>query len=159
MIPVISVVGFSNSGKTTVMEGLIRIFKSKNYKVGAVKHASHGYAMDVAGTDSWHFANAGADQIAIVGPTSFTIHEYNQNQKSLQDILARIKDVDIILVEGFKSEPGPKIEVYRQDYSSRRIDSGGNLIAVVSDIALTGDLPHFFFEQLEELADYIIASI
>lgn len=158
MIPVISVVGYSNSGKTKVMENLIRIFKSKKYKVAAVKHASHGYTMDLPGTDSWHYSEAGADKVVVVGPASLTIHQFYQGKKSLQDILDRIEDVDIVLVEGFKSEPGPKIEIYRQGFSSQRIDPNSNLVALVSDIALTGDLPLFSFEQIDELADYIIAT-
>ncbi len=159
MIPFISLAGYSNSGKTTVMESLIRILKRKGYKVAAVKHAAHGYTMDPPGTDSWHYAEAGADKVVIVGPGSFTMHEYHQDKKSLQDILERIKEVDIVIVEGFKGEPGPKIEIYRQDYSSNRIDLGGNLVAVVSDIELFGDIPCFSFHQLEDLADFIITSL
>ncbi|MDD3365375.1 MAG: molybdopterin-guanine dinucleotide biosynthesis protein B [Syntrophomonas sp.] len=159
MIPVISLVGYSNSGKTTVMESLIRILKRKEYKVAAVKHAAHGYTMDPPGTDSWHYAEAGADKVVIVGPGSYTMHEFHQDKKSLQDILERIKDVDIVLVEGFKGEPGPKIEIYRQNYSSNRIELGGNLVAVVSDIALLGDIPLFSFDQVEDLADFITAML
>lgn len=158
-MPVISLVGYSNSGKTTVMESLIRILKRKGYKVAAVKHAAHGYTMDPPGTDSWHYAEAGADKVVIVGPGSYTMHEFHQEKKLLQDILDRIKDVDIVLIEGFKGEPGPKIEIYRQDYSSNRIDLGGDLAAVVSDVALPGDIPRFSFEQLEDLADFIIARL
>jgi molybdopterin-guanine dinucleotide biosynthesis protein MobB len=138
------------------MEKLIRNFKTKGYKVAAIKHASHGYTMDVPGTDSWHYADAGADKVVIVGPTSFTMHEFSQNGKSLQDILNKIDDVDIVLVEGFKSEPGPKIEIYRENYSPERINPANNLVAVVSDITLTGDLPCFSFEQIDELSDFMI---
>jgi molybdopterin-guanine dinucleotide biosynthesis protein MobB len=159
VIPVISLVGYSNSGKTTVMESLIRILKRRGYKVAAVKHAAHGYTMDPPGTDSWHYAEAGADKVIVVGPASFTMHEFHQDKKSLQDILERIKDVDIVLVEGFKGEPGPKIEIYRQNYSANRIDLGRNLVAVVSDIDLLGEIPCFSFDHLEELADFIIASL
>lgn len=159
MIPVVSLVGYSNSGKTTVMESLIRILKRRGYKVAAVKHAAHGYTMDPPGTDSWHYVEAGADKVVVVGPESFTMHEFYQDKKSLQYILERIKDVDIVLVEGFKGEPGPKIEIYRQDYSSNRINQGGNLVAIVSDILMPGDLPCFYFNQLESLADLIIESL
>jgi molybdopterin-guanine dinucleotide biosynthesis protein MobB len=159
VIPVISLVGYSNSGKTKVMESLIRIIKRKGYKVAAIKHAAHGYTMDPPGTDSWYYAEAGADKVVIVGPGSYTIHEFHEDQKSLQEVLGKIKEVDIVLVEGFKGESGPKIEIYRQGYSSGRIDLGGNLVAVVSDISLSGEIPCFSFDQLEGLADFILTML
>jgi molybdopterin-guanine dinucleotide biosynthesis protein MobB len=159
VIPVISLVGYSNSGKTKVMENLIRILKRKGYKVAAIKHAAHGYTMDSPGTDSWHYAEAGADKVVIVGPGSYTIHEFYEDNKSLQEVLGKIKEVDIVLVEGFKGESGLKIEIYRQGYSSGRIDLGGNLVAVVSDISLSGDIPCFSFDQLEGLADFILTML
>ena len=159
MIPFVSLAGYSNSGKTTVMANLIRIIKHRGYRVAAVKHAAHGYTMDPPGTDSWYYAQAGADQVAIAGPESLTLHEFYQNEKPLQEIIDEIKNVDIILVEGFKKEPGLKIEIYRQDYSLSRINLDENLIAVVSDIPLPDAKPVFSFEQLEGLADLIIEYI
>jgi molybdopterin-guanine dinucleotide biosynthesis protein MobB len=141
------------------MENLIRILKRKGYKVAAIKHAAHGYTMDSPGTDSWHYAEAGADKVVIVGPGSYTIHEFYEDNKSLQEVLGKIKEVDIVLVEGFKGESGLKIEIYRQGYSSGRIDLGGNLVAVVSDISLSGDIPCFSFDQLEGLADFILTML
>lgn len=159
MIPFVSLAGYSNSGKTMVMAGLIRIIKLRGYRVAAVKHAAHGYTMDPAGTDSWHYAEAGADQVVVAGPQSLTIHEFYQKEKSLQEILDIIANVDIILVEGFKKEPGPKIEIYRQDFSLSRINLDENLIAVVSDVPLPDNKPIFSFEELEGLADFIIEYI
>ncbi|MDD4802055.1 MAG: molybdopterin-guanine dinucleotide biosynthesis protein B [Syntrophomonas sp.] len=159
MIPVISLVGYADSGKTTLMAGLIGILKSKGYKVAAVKHASHGYTMDTAGTDSWHYVEAGADKVMVAGPSSLTMHELYQDIMPLKDMLKRIKDVDIILVEGFKNEPGPKIEIYRHDQSLGRLSLGEDLVAVVSDIELSGDIPCFSMERLGEMADFIITRL
>ena len=159
MIPVISLGGYSNSGKTTVMASLIRILKERGYKIAALKHAAHGYTMDPSGTDSWHFAEAGADKVVVVGPSSFTVHEFCQEEKSLQEIVDRIKDVDIIMVEGFKSEPVPKIEIYRQEYSTNRISDSENILAIVSDTPMPENLPRFSFEQLEDLADFIVKRL
>ncbi|MEA4926768.1 MAG: molybdopterin-guanine dinucleotide biosynthesis protein B [Syntrophomonadaceae bacterium] len=158
MIPFVSLVGYSNSGKTTVMASLIRIIKQRGYRVAAVKHASHGYTMDPPGLDSWHYTQAGADQVVVAGPESVTMHEFVQNI-SLKDILDRIKNVDVILVEGFKNQPGPKIEIFRSGISADRVPENDNLLAVVSDIPVAGDTPVFLFEQLEELADFIIHNI
>lgn len=158
MIPYVSLVGYSNSGKTTVMASLIRILKQRGYRVAAVKHASHGYTMDSHGTDSWHYAESGADQIVVAGPESVTFHEMVQ-MIALQDILARIKSVDIILVEGFKNQPGPKIEIYRSAVSTDRIPASGDLLAVVSDIPIDGNNPVFSFDQLSEVAELITNSV
>lgn len=159
MIPFVSLVGYSNSGKTTVMAELIRIFKSRGCKVAALKHAAHGYTMDPPGSDSGHYAQAGADQVIVVGPKSFTIHEFYKADIPLQEILDRIDNVDIILIEGFKTQPGPKIEIYRQDYSPDRIPTGGQLLAIVSDVPLADEAPRFSFRELEGLADLIIETL
>ena len=159
MIPFVSLAGYSNSGKTTVMASLIRIIKRRGYRVAAVKHAHHGYTMDPPGTDSWHYAQSGADQVVVVGPESLTVHEFYQGEKSLLEILERIQNVDIILVEGFKNQPGPKIEIYRQDHSAGRIPLSGSVLAVVSDVPIADDLPQFSFDELEELADFIIQNM
>lgn len=159
MIPFVSLAGYSNSGKTTVMANLIRIIKQRGYRVAALKHAAHGYTMDPPGTDSWQYAEAGADQVVVVGPEALTVHEFYQSEKSLGEIMDRIENVDIILVEGYKNQPGPKIEIYRHENSTDRIPMSGNVLAIVSDIPLSGDLPRFSFDELEELADLIIKNI
>lgn len=158
MIPFVSLVGYSNSGKTTVMASLIRIIKQRGYRVAAVKHASHGYTMDPSGSDSWHYAQAGADQVVVAGPESITTHEFVPNL-NLKDILDRIKNVDVILVEGFKNQPGPKIEIFRSGISADRVPGDDKLLAVVSDTPIAGDSPVFSFGQLEELADFIIYTV
>jgi len=155
MTAVLSLVGYANSGKTTVMEGLIRILKRRGYTVAAIKHAAHGYTVDAPGTDSWHYAQAGADKVIIAGPESLTIHEFYQNEKGLVEILDRVKDVDIILIEGFKNEPGPKIEIYRKGFSTSRIAGVESIIAVVSDEPVPEATHQFSFTELEELADFI----
>lgn len=159
MIPFVSLAGYSNSGKTTVMASLIQIIKQRGYRVAAVKHAHHGYAMDPPGTDSWQYAQAGAEQVIIAGPESITRHEFVQHEKTLPEILDKIENVDIILVEGFKNQPGPKIEIYRKGVSEQRIPVSGQLLAMVSDTTITGDIPVYSFDQLEELADLIIENI
>jgi molybdopterin-guanine dinucleotide biosynthesis protein MobB len=159
VIPFVSLVGYSNSGKTTVMVSLIKILENRGYKVAAVKHAAHGYILDHPGTDSWQYAEAGADQVVVVGPKSSTSHEFFPQEKSLEQILDRIKDVDIILVEGFKREPGPKIEVFRREIFPDRITMAGRLLAIVSDTEITGETPQFSFAQCEDLADLIVRQV
>ena len=156
MVPVVSLVGYSDSGKTTVMQNLIRILKQRGYRIAAVKHASHGYTMDSDGTDSWNYAQAGADKVIIAGPQSLTIHELLQQEMPLAEIVNRIGNIDMILAEGFKKEPGPKIEIFRQGISENRITGIDNLVATISDIELPEELPHFSFEELDKVADFIV---
>ncbi|HAA90338.1 MAG: Molybdopterin-guanine dinucleotide biosynthesis protein B [Thermoanaerobacterales bacterium 50_218] len=157
MVPVISFAGYSNSGKTTVIEQLIRVLKERGYRVAAVKHAGHGYEIDLPGKDSYRYFQAGADQVIVVGPSSLTIHERLTEGLGIKDICERIKgEVDLILVEGFKKEPIPKVEVFREDHSPRRLSSE-QVIAVVSDTPLEDCLPCFTFGEIEKLADFVIS--
>lgn len=156
MVPIISIVGYSNTGKTAILEGLIRILKERGHRVAAVKHAAHGYNIDLPGKDSWRYYEAGADKVVVVGPTSFTIHERCLDQPRLKEIYKEIEGVDFIIVEGFKGEPGPKIEVFQKDCSPARLSLGEDLVAVVSDIPLADNVPCFSFDEVEALADFLV---
>jgi molybdopterin-guanine dinucleotide biosynthesis protein B len=158
MIPFVFIAGYSNSGKTTVVERLVRTLTKRGHRVAAIKHAAHGYSADPPGKDSWRVLQAGADQMVLVGPDTYTIRRRCQRPPALQELIREIQNVDLILVEGFKSEPGPKIEVYRKDYSSGRLPPGSQIIAVVSDAFMDERVPCFSFEQMEELADFIVTG-
>lgn len=158
MIPFVFIAGYSNSGKTTVVERLVRVLKSRGYTIAAIKHAAHGYSVDPPGKDSWRVLQAGADRMVLVGPDSYTVHHRCSKPPALQELILEIRDVDLILVEGFKSEPGPKIEIYRKGHSPGRLPPGSQIIAVVSDAPLAEQAPCFSFEQTEELADFIVAG-
>jgi len=154
MIPVVGFVGYSNSGKTTIVSGLVSILKNRGYRVAAIKHASHGYDMDMPGKDSWQHFDSGADQVVVVGPDSFSHH--HRGHASLMDIIKRISDVDIILVEGFKGEPVPKIEIIGQDEPGQRIPLGEYLQAVISSQVPDGSVPCFDPNNLDSLADFLV---
>lgn len=157
MVQIIGFVGYSDSGKTTVVSTLIEILKRRNYKVAAIKHAAHGYDLDVPGKDSWRHCQAGADTVITVGSDSYTIHERVDSPPSLESVLKKIVGVDFILIEGFKNEPGSKVEIIRRESFEKRIPGNHGLVAVVSDIELEGEIPCFGFAQLEDLADFLIA--
>lgn len=154
MTPVIFIAGYSNTGKTTLMKKLIQAFKEKGYRVAAVKHAAHGYDVDVPGRDTWHYCQAGADQVVVVGPRSLTMHHLYKEEPPLRDIYKMIEGVDLILIEGFKSEHGPKIEVVRE--GKARLSLGNELIAVVSDDPLSESVPCFATTAVPQLADFLI---
>lgn len=140
--PIISIVGLSGSGKTTLLERLIRELKWRGLRVGTIKHSSHPHPMDMPGKDSWRHKEAGAERTLFVGPTTLQYVadlEEEPTPKSLAGLY--MSGLDIVLVEGFLTEEGEKIEVVRSERSERPIckpgDSEGTvggLIAVMSDL-------------------------
>ncbi len=156
MTRVIGFTGYSNSGKTTVISNLIRIFKNRGLKVAAVKHASHGYEIDQPGKDSWQHYNAGADQVVVMGPDSITTHRRLTARPALPEILESINDIDLVLVEGFKQEVNPRILVYRPGDQDDSDYPPGEYEAVVSDHEIPLDIPRFNFDELEQVADFIL---
>ena len=155
-IPVVSIVGHSGSGKTTLLEKLIRELKQRGYRLAVIKHHHHpDLQLDEPGKDSWRFAEAGADHVALAGPHHVAhIRRFDQ-EATLEDVLVAIHDVDLILTEGYKSADAPKIEVSRG--KSRLIFPPSSLIAVVSDRRLRVEAPRFDLEDVSGLATLIEA--
>lgn len=157
MIPYIMITGYSNSGKTFVTSKLIELLTGKGCRVATIKHAHHGYEVDTPGKDSWNFFNNGAQEVVVSGPQSYSVHRRVEEELGLEELLLAITDADIILVEGFKSHPGPKIQVYREGHSSGQLPLTPETLAIVSDLETEGRVPNFGFEELEELAKLIKA--
>ena len=102
--------GYSNSGKTTLMERLIPRLRARGLRVGTIKHAHDGFAMDHPGTDSWRHARAGAAAVAVIAPTRAAWLVKTPEELSCTQAIKRMTDdVDVVLVEGFKRAAGPKI--------------------------------------------------
>lgn len=114
MIPVVSFIGRSNSGKTTYLEKLIPEMKRRGFKVAVIKHDAHGFEMDRPGKDTWRHARAGADVVCIAAPGKMAMISRLEEQLPLRELARRIEGVDIILTEGFKAEALIKIEVLRR---------------------------------------------
>jgi len=155
MAHIIGFTGYSDSGKTTVVSRLISILKRRGYRVASIKHAAHGYDMDIPGKDSWHHFTAGADQVMVAGPDSFTIHERLPQPPRLSELIERMAGVDYILVEGFKEEAVHKVEVIREDKDPNPFTRPDELLAVISDTPIDKGVPCFQLNRLEELADYV----
>ncbi len=156
MIPMVFVAGYSNSGKTTVLVEMVKILKSRGYRVAVIKHAAHGYDFDVPGKDSHRCFEAGADSVVVVGPDSLLVHERCEVNLTLKDVCSKITGVDLIIVEGFKRSPGPKIEVLRKGFPGERLSGVDGIIAMVSDKPSKEKLPSFSTDKLEELTDYVL---
>lgn len=162
MIPVISVVGKSDSGKTTLLEKLIVELKQRGYRVATVKHDIHSFEIDVPGKDSWRHAQAGSDIVVISSPRKLALIKRVVQEMTLEEIARLIPEVDtevdIILTEGFKRAKAPKVEVSRRDRSTELICEPDELIAVATDYPLSIDVPTFDLEDISGLADLLEAA-
>ena len=154
-IPIVSVVGKSNVGKTTLLEKLIAELKQRGYRVGTIKHDVHGFDIDHPGKDSWRLAQAGSDAVVIASPQKLALIKRLEGELSLDEVASYIPDVDIILTEGYKRADKPKIEVYRQGVGDELLCSPDELIAVVTDVALDIPVPQFDLNDVSGLADFI----
>jgi molybdopterin-guanine dinucleotide biosynthesis protein B len=155
--PIVSIVGKSNSGKTTLLEKLISELLKRGYRVATIKHNVHGFDIDHEGKDSWRHKKAGAHTTVIASPGRIALIEDLDHDYSLDEIRDKyIKGVDIILSEGYKGNPFPKIEVSRaelkRDLLCKKED---NLLAVASDIKLDIDVPCFDINDTQSLVDLI----
>ena len=142
MVPVISVVGRSNSGKTTLVEKLIKELNERGYKVGTIKHDAHSFDIDVPGKDSWRHTQAGANPAVISSPEKLAMVKKVKQEMSLDEIVKKyVDDVDIVITEGFKSQDKPKIEVLTP--GKKPISSPSELLAVAGEGAVDVDVPFF----------------
>ncbi len=155
MPPLIAFVGKSKSGKTTLVEKLIPELKRRGYRIGTIKHAHHGFSLDQQGKDSSRHRQAGADGVIVAGPQTMAMVR-DQVDESLQALATFFKDMDLVVVEGFKREDQPKIEVCRKANGKAPIDPPpSNLIARVTDMDIFQDVPTFGLEAIEAIVDLI----
>ena len=155
-LPIISIIGRSNSGKTTLIEGLIPEFKRRKYSIGIIKHHAHdNFDIDIHGKDTWRHAQAGADAVVLSSPGKMFMVRKTVEDLELEYIKTMMGHVDIILTEGFKWEKYPKIEVIRSENSKNPICNGAGLIAVASDLSLEMNIPLFSLMDYKGIVDFI----
>ncbi|WP_425057766.1 Molybdopterin-guanine dinucleotide biosynthesis adapter protein [Sporomusa carbonis] len=155
MIPVISVVGRSNAGKTTYLEKLIAEIKRRDYKVAVIKHHHCDFDIDKPGKDTWRHARAGADVVCLASPNKVAMIKKTSQELSLDQVIGYIDNVDIIFTEGYKQENKPKIEIYRQAAGNSPLGMKPELIAVVTDVVLYEEVPHFALDDAAAMADFL----
>ena len=155
--PIISIVGKSNSGKTTLIEKLIPELTKRGYRVATIKHNVHGFNIDHEGKDSWRHKKAGAYTTVLACPTRVALIEDIESDYSLDEIRDKyIKRADIILAEGYKGNPFPKIEVFRSELKRELLcGKEDNLLAVAADVKLDVGVPCFDINDVKGIADLI----
>ncbi len=158
-VPVVSVVSKKSGGKTTLLEKLISELKARGYRVGTVKHDTHGFDIDHKGKDTWRHKQAGADSVAISSPWKVSLIKDVSEEASLDQIVEKyFTDMDIVLTEGYQRAGKPQIEVYRSSAHRSPLhvkDTPNSLIAVMSDVAVDLGVPRFDLNDVGALTDLI----
>ncbi|MCF6320541.1 MAG: molybdopterin-guanine dinucleotide biosynthesis protein B [Rhizobiaceae bacterium] len=164
--PVFGISGWKNSGKTTLVQRLIEEFTSRGLIVSAIKHAHHSFDIDHENRDSYKFRMAGARRTAIVSRNRWAmIHELREeDEPPLEEILQHIGSCDLVLVEGYKRHPIPKIEVRNTANNDEILSANDpNIIAVVFQAGaeeIKGEkLPAFDANDIKNIADFIAKQI
>lgn len=156
MIPVVSIVGRKNSGKTTFLIGLIKELKEKGYVVGTIKHIHHPLELsdiDKEGSDSFKHFKGGAGKVVISSKRLLVLFQAITEEKTIEGIVPLFSSSDIVLTEGFKKEKMPKIEVVRE--GEPMCSKEDNLVAIVSNRTFALDVPCFGLDKQKKLADFI----
>lgn len=157
--PILGITGWKNAGKTTLVERLVAELVRRGWRISTVKHAHHDFDIDVPGTDSFRHRQAGASEVAIVSARRWALmHELrNEDEPPLASVLARLAPCDLVIVEGYKREGHPKIEVRRRGARdtaplSARDES---IVAVASDHPQPAEtLPVFDIDDIGTIADF-----
>ena len=152
---IISIVGYSNSGKTALLEKMIPLLKSKGYGLGVIKHAGHGFSLDQPGTDSQKIVQAGADGMVLVGEGKIGfLGTADEADPLLLDRLEQsfFADRDLVLTEGFKKNDKPKIVVLTPGKEEGLLaEIKGAVVATVGEKPVRTDVPHFKADDPEGL--------
>ena len=157
MIPIISIVGKSDSGKTTFIEKLVPELTRRGYRIATIKHDVHGFEVDREGKDSWRHKRAGAHTVVISSPNKVALIRDVEKDLTLEEVREKlIQDVDLILSEGYKKDVQPKIEIFRKEKHKKLLcTKEDNLIAIVSNKKFSVATSCFFLDDIKGVADFI----
>lgn len=157
LTPVVIFAGWSGSGKTTLLEKLIPALKKRKLRIGTIKHHHEDFDIDEPGKDSWRHRKAGADRSIISSPGRIGIFIDTDHDHRPKELLPLLSGVDIVLVEGYKDENIPKVEIFRPDlHDSPLFLEDPNLIAVITDADLDLKTPSFKPDDIKGFADYLV---
>ena len=162
--PLIGIAGWKNTGKTTLVTRLIAHFASQGLNIATVKHALHAFQIDEGKTDSARHRRAGASQVAVVSQARWAVIRElrNEAEPRLEKIVARLEPCDLIIVEGYKRMPIPKIEVRRAAALDKRTlwTDDPHVIAIAADHAVVdAGLPVFALDDIAAISDFILRTV
>lgn len=159
---VIGLAGWSGAGKTTLLSRVIPCIVARGKRVSTIKHAHHGFDLDQPGKDSYVHRTAGASEVLISSAKRWAImHELRDApEPHLRELLGRLSDVDLVIVEGFKREPIPKLEIHRAEVGKPLLCPDDSwIVAIASDGPVAGaQLPVLDIDDAERIADVLLAE-
>lgn len=159
---VFGLTGPSGSGKTTVIENIIPLFAAMGLSVSVIKHTHHNFDVDRPGKDSWRQRKAGAKEVLLTSDMRWVLmHELrDEAEPELPDQLAHLAACDLVLVEGFKRQPIPKLEVYRlANNTAPGYPMDARIVALATDSKPETTLPTFALEDYPGIADFIVRHL
>ncbi|NRT91993.1 molybdopterin-guanine dinucleotide biosynthesis protein B [Clostridium beijerinckii] len=160
-LKVISIVATkSGTGKTTLIEALIPILKEKNYNIGVLKHDVHKFEIDKEGKDSYRFVKSGADKMVISSKEKIAMIEKLKEEKDLEEILELFVGMDLVIIEGYKNNGYPKIEVHRKEVDQKLLCENESLdrtkfLAVATDEKLNLNIEQLDINDVNKIAEFI----
>jgi len=159
---IIGLAGWNGSGKTTLICRLVPVLVKRGLRVSTLKHAHHGFDVDQEGKDSWAHRAAGASEVLVASANRWALmHELRgAPEPGLAELLHHMGPADLVLVEGFKRAPHPKLEIYRQACGRPPLHPDNpTIVAIVSDLAFPeAEPPVLGFDEVEKIADILLAE-
>jgi molybdopterin-guanine dinucleotide biosynthesis protein B len=157
---VIGFAGWSGAGKTTLIVKLIPELNRRGLSVSTIKHAHHNFDLDQPGKDSYEHRAAGAEEVLVASANRVALMRELRGapEPSLGELFRLLKSVDLVLVEGFKRDPLPKIEISRAANDKPPLyPEDHNIVALISDVVPSGRLPHVSIDDIAAAADLVLA--
>src|SRR4051794_26784331 len=158
---VIGIAGWSGAGKTTLLARVIPCLAARGLRVSTVKHAHHAFDVDQPGKDSHTHRAAGATEVLVSSANRWALmHELRgETEWALGALLAKLSPVDLVLVEGFKREAHPKLEVYRAAVGKPLLHPADeHIVAIASDGAVEASVPVISLDDVDAVADILLAK-
>ena len=156
---IFGIAGWKNSGKTTLVEKIIKDLVNRGYTASSIKHAHHEFEIDKEGKDSYRHRQSGASQVIVSSENLWAMisSQAYENDKALEKLLGKLDPVDFIIVEGYKTEKHPKIECYRLGCQKNPlIESDASIIGIVHDLKdFHSEQEQFKFNEIKKIVDFI----
>ena len=152
------IVGWKNSGKTYLAQKLIKYFDAKNFKVASIKHAHHEFEIDKPDTDSYLHRKAGSQEILVSSSKRWVkiVELRGAKERKLSDLLNELDSPDIVIIEGYKNESHPKLEIIKEDTKDYLFTRLNTITGIVSDKKIDTLIPQFKKENIVSIAEHIL---